>query len=234
MQDKLESLIRNGYRHWKAAHLKEQRLHPAEETLACFLEGKLSAREKEEVMAHLLACSSCARLLTIQAGLPQDQDKEVPDFLLEAAKALVKHKDISAVLEILLKLKEEALEIINTTGDILVGREFMPAPVLRSRKAKDFKDEVIILKDFKEIRIEVKIENKRAQAFNLAVAAKEKKTQKLIPGLRVTLLKDNLELESYLMGDTAAVFENILVGKYTVEVSTIEDKLASIFLDIKN
>ncbi|MFH0738743.1 MAG: zf-HC2 domain-containing protein [Candidatus Omnitrophota bacterium] len=234
MQDKLGRLIRGGYRHWKAGHLKEQKPHPDEETLVCFLEGKLAAKERDGVMEHLLSCSSCAELLAIQAGLPENQDKDVPGFVLEAAKNLVKAKNISGVLEILLKLKEEALEIINTTGDVLVGNEFMPAPVLRARKTKGFKDEVVILKDFKEIRIEAKIENKRGQAFNLTVAAKEKKTQKLIPNLRITLLKDGLELESYLAVNSAVVFENIQVGKYMVEVSTIEDKIASILLDIKN
>jgi hypothetical protein len=234
MRDKLERLIRGGYRQWKSGNLKGKGLHPDEESLACFLEGKLSAKEREEVLAHFLSCSSCAQLLAIQAAVPESQDKEVPDLVLEAAKGLVEPGDITDILEILLKLKEAALEIINTTGDVLVGREFMPAPVLRSRKMQDFKDEVVILKDFKEIRVEVKIENKRGQAFNLTVAAKEKKTQKLIPGLRITLLKGELELESYLADSSVVSFENILLGKYTVEVSTTEDKLASILLDIKN
>lgn len=232
MQERLERLIRGGYRQWKSAHLKRQRLHPDEETLACFLEAKLSAKEKEEVMAHLVSCKSCSELLAIRQGLSESQDKEVSSFVLERAKSLVGQKAKADILEIFLKLKEEALEIINTSGDILVGREFVPAPVLRSRKAQGFKDGVVILKDFKEIRIEVKIENKRGKSFNLAVTAKEKKTQRLIPGLRITLLKGDLELESYLLSESAVVFENILLGKYTVEVSTIEDKLASILLDI--
>ena len=42
---------------------------------------------------------------------------------------------------------------------------------------KDFKDEIIILKDFKDVRVEAKIENKGGRAFSLTVAAKEKKTQ---------------------------------------------------------
>ncbi len=234
MQEKSEKLIEFGYKQWKLAHIKEPRLHPSEEVLACFLEGKLSTKEREGVMAHLLECSSCAGLLAMQARVPESQDIEVPGFVLESVKGLVKPKDEAAVLEVLLRLKEGILEIIDTTGDVLVGREFVPAPVLRSRKSEDFKDEVVILKDFREIRIEVKIESKRGQTFNLTVAAKEKKTQKLIPDLRIALLKEDLELESYLTGNFAAVFENVLVGKYMVEVSAIEGKLASILLDIKS
>ena len=122
---------------------------------------------------------------------------------------------------------------MNTTGDILVGQEFVPAPVLRSRKAKDFKDEVTILKDFKDIRVEVKIENKVGEAFDLTVLVKEKESQKVIKDLRVTLLRGDLELESYLNDPGKVIFENVLLGKYTIEISTLESKLASVLLEIK-
>ena len=153
--------------------------------------------------------------------------------MLKYVKNLVRPEDKPPILEIILKLKEKALELLNTTGDILVGQELVPAPVLRSRQMKDFKDEVTILKDFKDIRVEVKIENKHGEFFNVTVMVKEKETQKVIKDLRVCLLKDELELESYLNDAGKVTFEHILLGKYTVEISTLENKLASILLDIK-
>lgn len=217
MQDKLEKL----------------RSHPDEETMVCFLEDRLSGQEKEQIIAHLIGCEECMELIATQLRLTLLEDRRVPEELFSAVKNLVSAGENKIQpLEIILKFKEKFLEIINTTGDCLVGQELMPLPVLRSRKLKDFKDEVTILKDFKDIRVEAKVENK-AGAFNLTVTVKEKISQKFIQDLRITLLKDNLELESYHTDLGKVTFEHVLLGKYTVEISTIEEKLASILLDIK-
>lgn len=234
MQNKLEQLIKRVYKVWKAEESKIQAPHPDEETLACFLEGRLSSKENEDIKMHLIKCDSCAEVLITQVKLEKIEEKLVPKELLERAKNLVKpQEDRFSILEIMLKFKEKAIEILNTTGDILVGQELVPAPVLRSRKIKDFKDQVLIFKDFKDMRVELKIENTGDGSFSLTVMAKEKQTQRIIKDLRVTLLRDELELESYLADSGKVIFEHVLLGKYTVEISSIEQKLASILIDIK-
>lgn len=233
MQDKLEKLIKEVYKKWKEGYSDIQGLHPDEESFACFLEGRLSKKENEQIKAHLISCNSCAEAFAIQLRLREIETKDVPEELLRLLKNLMKPEDRMSILEIMLKLKEKAIDVLNTTGDVLVGQELMPAPLLRSRRIKDFKDEVTILKDFKDIRVEVKIENKGGKHFDLNVVAKEKETQKIIKDLRVTLLKDDLELESYLTDSGKVIFEHVLLGKYTVEISHFENKLASILLDIK-
>lgn len=235
MQDKLEKLIQTIYKKWKSDQSKILKSHPDEETLACFSEGKLSYGEKGKLIAHLISCDSCAEVVAVQAqtGSKLTEEKKVPKELVERMKELIKDKDRFPILEIILRLKEKTLEILNTTGDVRVGQELIPAPILRSRGIEDFKDEVIILKDFKDVRVEIKIENKGSKVFNLTVMAKEKNTQKIIKDLRVTLLKDDLELESYLNDQGTVTFEHVLLGKYTVEMSSFENKLASILLDIK-
>jgi len=233
MQNKLERFIKLVYKQWRLDQLRISEPHPDEETFVCFLEGRLSEDEGARIKSHLISCDSCAESLLLQARLKVSEEQEVPEQLLERAKNLVKPEDKSLILEIILKLKEEALEILSTTGDILVGQELVPAPILRSRKIKDFKDEVTILKDFQDIRVELKLENKGVEFFNVTVIVKEKETQKIIKDLRVTLIKDDLELESYLNDTGSVIFEHVLLGKYTVEISTHENKLASILLDIK-
>jgi len=232
MQNKLEKLIKIVYKKWKSDQSKIIDSHPDEESLACFIDGKLSSQEKEVLTAHLMNCDSCAQNVAIQASLKLE-DKEVPQELVERMKDLVSYKDISSILEIALRLKEKTLEILNTTGDVLVGQELIAIPILRSRRIQDFKDEVIIVKDFKDIRVEIKIENKGDRSFGLSVMAKERDTQKIIKDLRVTLLKDDLELESYLNDLGSVTFEHVLLGKYTVEISSLENKLASILLDMR-
>ncbi len=233
MQDKLEKLIKLVYKKWKSAQPKTGDMHPDEETLACFLENRLSEAENEGVRQHLISCDRCAEVVILQAKLKTETTKEVPGELLERVKELVISRDKSPVLEILLKLKRKALEILSTTGDVLIGQELVPAPVLRSRKIKDFKDEVNILKDFKDIRVEAKVENKGGQAFNLVIIVKQRETQKIIKDLRITLFRDDLELESYLTSSGSVTFEHVLLGRYKVEISTVNTKVASILLDIK-
>jgi len=233
MPNQLEKLIKVAYKKWKSEYLKADSAHPDEETWACFLEGRLPQEENESVKAHLISCDSCAEVFATQIRLKPQSVKGLPKELLERVKNLVASEDKLSVVEIVLMLKEKALEILTTTGDVLVGQEFVPAPVLRSRQIKEFKDEITILKDFKDIRVEVKIENKGGQAFDLIVFVKDKQTQRIIKDLRVTLLKDDLELESYLTTANKVIFEHVLTGKYTVEISNIENKVASILLDIR-
>ncbi|TRZ49072.1 hypothetical protein D4Q80_02705, partial [bacterium] len=148
-------------------------------------------------------------------------------------KATLRPKEQINIWEVVLQLKEKALEILSTTGDVLVGRELVPVPVLRSRKIKEFKDEVTILKDFRSIRLEAKIENKRGKAFSVTIMAKERETSKVLKDLRITLLKDDVELESYVADSGSVIFDNVLLGKYTLEVSNIDDKLATLLLDVR-
>jgi hypothetical protein len=233
MHDELERLIKMAYKDWKSEQLNNQEPHPDEETFACFLEDKLSPEEEEKIRAHLLACDTCAEIFSLQLKLKTGQLEDVPQGLIAQAKDLVQAAHEAPLLEIFLKLKEKALEVINTTGDVLVGQELVPAPLLRSRQIKDFKDEVIILKDFQDLRIEVKVEGCGTKAFNVTVTVKEKSTQKIIKDLRVTLIKDDLELESFLTDNGKVIFEHVLIGKYTLEISSVENKLACVLLDIR-
>lgn len=233
MQDKLERLIKMAYKNWKKDQAKADDMHPDEEALACFLEGRLSKKEAEQIKLHLLSCDTCTEALAVNLKTELVLAKDVPEELLGRVKGMLAGGDKPSILEIVLRCKEKLLELVSTTGDILVGQELVPASVLRSRKMQDFKDEVTILRDFKDIRVEVKVENKAKGAFNLIIKVKQKETQKIIKDLRVTILKDDVELESYLTDLGSVTFEHLLLGSYTIEVVSTEDKLASILLDIK-
>lgn len=233
MHNKLERLIRAVYKKWKSDHLKPGQEHPDEETWVCFFEDRLPVEENERIKAHLISCEDCAEIFAAGFRLKAYPEKKVPEELISRLKNIVATQNQISILEIILKLKEKALEILSTTGDVLVGQEFIPAPILRSRKIGDFKDQVSILKDFKDIRVEVKIESKGIQALDLTILVKDKQTHRIIKDLRVTLLKDDLELESYLTDLSSITFQNVLAGKYMVQISNIENKIASVILDIK-
>jgi hypothetical protein len=233
MPNKLEKLIKLAYKKWRLLHNRKFTVHPDEEELACFAEGRLSLAESQSLKAHLLSCEDCAEIFATQARLKSTGNLALPAELIARIKKFVEQEASDSLLEIILRLKDKAFELIKVSGDVLVGQELVPAPVLRSRQIKDFKDEITVLKDFKDIRVEIKIENKPDQIFNLIVTVREKQASKPVKDTRITLIKDDVELESYLNDSGRVIFEHVLPGKYIIQISTAEAKIAHILLDIK-
>jgi len=234
MLNYFEQIAKIIYREWKAANRFTGQGHPSEENLACFLEDKLSLPDKSLIQKHLLSCGVCAECLSIQLKIQPHLSLDVPAPLLEKVKKLVSQDTGENLLEIFLKLKEKALEIIQTTGDVLLGQELVPAPILRSRKINEFKEEVNILKDLRQIRVSAKIQNKSTKSFNLTITVKDKQNQKNDQDLRITLIRGGIELESYITDSAGnSFFENILPGSYLIEVSRQDQKEAVIDLKVE-
>jgi len=233
MADKLEQLIGLVYKNWKAGELRKFTVHPDEEEMAALVEGKLSEQESEGVKSHVIQCDACGYLLALRAQLATGEDREVPEQLIVELKSHIARMLQPSILEIALKLKEKALELLHTTGDVLMGQELVPAPVLRSRQIKDFKDEITILKDFTRLLVEIKIENKQGKDFTVTVTAREKKTSQVIKDLRATLIKEDVELESYVSEAGRVVFEHVVLGNYTIELLNIDGESARILLAMR-
>lgn len=230
----MDKLIKAVYRRWKAGQPVVSE-HPPEEDLACFSEGRLPSREAEAIKSHLVICDTCSRKFALNAKLRllPERQLEVPAELRENIRDLLAKNLGNPALEIFLRFKEKILELVATTGDVLVGQELVPAPLLRARKIRDFKDEINIFKDFENIRVEIKIEKKNGQNFNLVVLAREKQTQRVLKDVRITLIRDSVELQSCLSDTSGVTFENIVLGKYRIEISDIDKRLASVILDIR-
>lgn len=233
MLNYLEKITKIIYREWKSAGGSQGQEHPNEESLACFLEDKLLAPDKDAMRKHLLSCDKCAEYLSTQIKIQPHLSLEIPAPLLEKVKKLVNQEAGGILLEIFLKLKDKAMEIIQTTGDVLVGQELIPAPVLRGRQVNEFKEEISILKDLRQIRVLAKIQNKDIRSFNLTITVKDKQSQKIPNDLRVTLIKGGIELESYTTDSGSSFFENIPPGSYMVEISRQGRREAVIDLKVK-
>jgi hypothetical protein len=228
-----EKIIRFIYREWKGDGRLVNNEHPTEETLVCFLEDKLAQTDKDLIQRHLLKCDICAEYLCAQFKIEPHLSKDVPVSLLERVGKMVGSDVKEDVFEIFLRLKEKAWEIIQTSGDVLVGQELIPAPVLRSRQINEFKEELSILKDLQEVRVLAKVESKNGRVFNLVITIKNKQGQQVNKDLRITLIKDEVELESYISGAGSSIFENIFPGNYRVEVTQETRLLAVIDLKVK-
>lgn len=205
---------------------------PEEETLACFCEGRLSKDESKRVQEHLAACSRCTETVSLFCQKIEEQ-REVPGFLIEKAKGLVEDAPALSILEVILALKEKALQILSTTGDVIVGNEIMPLSVLRSRKISEFTEEIDLIKELENIKITVNIQKKDKDKVRLRLVIADKVSLKPLSDLRLTLLKDGSELESYDAASGSAAFDNVGFGHYDVEISQRDKKLSVIHLEIK-
>lgn len=229
----IESFIKAIYRKYRSDFSAPFKEHPDEETFACFLEGLLPQEQCEFVKKHLIGCSQCGDSFAMQLKFNESREVKVPQELIKTVKGLTASINSLSILEIFLRCRENFCELLNTNGDISTGRGLIAASLLRSGKMPGSREGLTVLKDFEKIKVEVKIENNGISAFNLTVIVKEKKTGRFIKDLRATLLKDNLELESYLFDSGKVIFEQVVLGNYLVEISDAHNKLAVISLNIK-
>lgn len=227
----MDGLIRKVYRSWKR-RLKEEKAHPDIEDIASLLEGKLPLQEKQEIEKHIVLCSECAEAVSMGLTAKDSVGQTVPAEILDSAGERLGIKP-AIDLEIVVRIKEKALELLRASGDILLGQELVPAALLRSRKISEFKDEVIIFKDFQEVRLEVRLENKSGKYFNLNIQARKKQSKEVVKDLRITLIQGETELESYLSDAGSVVFEHVLLGHYRIDVADLKGRLASVILEVK-
>lgn len=230
---KIEKIIKALYKRYKSLILRKEETHPDEEMMACYIEGFLGTQEVEYIKQHLLYCDKCAENFAAHASIEFNQNMEVPAGLMDNIKNQVGQEGKTSVLEILYRIKGSIIELLNTNGAVLVEQELIPAPLLRSRQIKDFNDEVTILKDFAQMKAEIKIEKKEPSLLNFSVTIKERLNSRVINDLRVTLLKGDIELESYITDSGKVMFEHLPLGDYSIEISDVQHKLISILLNIK-
>lgn len=234
--DKLEHLIKKALRQDKGFE-KTQGACLSEEQIACFLEGKLSTTERGEVDDHVLSCRKCGDILrdqmVILKAVSQEQQLSVPEAVIERAKGLVTEEAGPNILDIVLTIKETALEILRTTGDILRGPEPIPLYALRGQEKGKDTDQVRVVKNFQEVLADIQIEKKKSRSTDLTIRVTEKTTKKKAQGIRVSLVKDNREIESRNVEGGKAKFEEVKAGNYKV-ILVKEDKKIGIITLLMN
>jgi len=231
--EKFEEIVRAVYKEWKDRQEQDPGRHPDEEAFINFIGGSMPEQDSDGFKAHVVKCSRCADILASSLKLRSVEERILPQQFQERMKDFILRNINTDVLDILLGFKDKILRLLHTNGDVLIGQELVPASVLRSRQVKDFKDELNILKDCKGLMVDVKIIHKGTGVFEMVVRGKEKQTQKPVKDLRFSLLKNNLELESFHTDSGKAGFEHITSGRYKVEISRVSEKLAEIDLEIQ-
>lgn len=222
------------YKAYRQEQPKDSQPCPDEETLVCFSEGRLTKPEIEKIQEHLIICSRCAEILSLLSLKGLQEQKEVPESLLQKAKDLVSPvKVLPTILELVIALKEKALEILDTTGDVILGNEIMPLPVLRSRNIRQFQEEINLIKEFGDVKINLTVEKRGRDKVRISLTLVDKSSLLPLQDLRLSLLKDGVEMESYTVASGNAVFEELDFGRYAIEVYRREEKIGFMVLQIQ-
>ena len=204
---------------------------PVEEIIADYLEGRLSAEDKEAMDAHLSECDLCLEELVIAGKAIRDaiQLPAVPSGVTEAAARLVARRTTGIAQK---GLKGSIAAYAGKISDYF-HYSFpwrLQHAAIRSSKTAAAPDLVMIRKDFRKIEAEIEIE-KTTGENKAHIRVKVARGQK--NGIRVTLKKGEREISSQLLSAGYALFEDIPFSRYEVVFSTNGTELGTCAIEIK-
>jgi hypothetical protein len=203
---------------------------PGEEMIADYLEGRLSAEDKEATDAHLSECELCLEELVIAGEAIRDaaEAPAVPLGVTEATVRLVAKQTTGVAGK---GLKESIAAYMEKISDYF--RYSLPwrwqQATIRSSKIETSPDLVMIKKVFKEIEAEIEIEKTGEDKAHIRVKAGGREKN----GIRVTLKKGEREVSSQLLGGGYALFEDIPFGRYEIVFSTNGSELGIYTFEIR-
>lgn len=234
--NRLESLLKQAFRIRASKISQKKGKCLSDETIACVIENKISGGEEEKVNDHIIHCHSCAErisnyLLTSKA-LAVDGLIQPPVFLMDKVKQLVAERmTVSDVLDIVLDIKDKVLELLHTTGDLLSGPQL--APALRGKDAAGLKKSIHVVKNFDRFSAEVEIEKRVSRSADLILRITEKESKKRADGIRVSLLKNEREVESQIMEAGKVKFEDIKPDTYKVLIIKDDKTIGSVNIEMR-
>lgn len=230
MKDKTDKDVREVM---KAILLERENVCPDQETLAAFVEGKLEGKEAKDIRRHVMACSECLDL-SLASSVPPDRSVMVPGKLVAKAVSIdpVTAQGIK-LWDIAVAFSEKAIKVLANTGDKTLY--FEPKKVIVRGVSSSDGQLVAFTKSYDAFKAEVEIERVATKKSDIKITIKQAGNARKSNGFRVTLLKAQKELESYVPERRGApvVFEGIKFGKYSINILEKGKLVGAINLDMK-
>lgn len=213
---------------------------PDDETIACYIDGLLSSKEKALFENHLRSCVECCQMIEIQKKVALLQNKEefmeVPSYLVVSAKSLFEQKQKIEFLEIVATVVDDFLKGIRTTGEIISGltaesQGVFSSVIMRSGSSQK-PTSFTVKRIFKDVRVEVLVSRANGDMSNIVLKFRDDRTDAMRTDLRATLILDNIELESYVTRNGKVAFENVRPGSYSILVSNLKVNVGVITMEL--
>jgi hypothetical protein len=191
---------------------------PDEETIAAYLEGRLSSEEEEALDAHLAKCELCLEEFVIGSNVLKEtaEPAKAPSNVTEGAVKLVPGQSVGSprlTLGVAVKNLKETIAAYTEKLSAFFGCSFpwrMQQAMTRSLKTPSPSDRDNPKFVFPEIQAKIEIEWKGAEKADIRVTFAE-------PGknaIRVTLKKGGRDIASLLLRGGEGFFEDIPYGRH--------------------
>ena len=226
--DKIKKIMR------KSGHRRPRGACPSDETLSAFVEDRLGPEAHEEILAHLSRCRACLESVKIMRAIMGDSEEEslirVPGSALRRARGL--DPASKSIIEVVVHFVKGAAKVVKMSGDAVGAM----VPVMESVRGEGrvlSETLVSFTKEFAPYLAEVDVEKVRPESGEITVRLNDKDTEQAASGLRVSLYQQEQELESLMLREGVAVFENLSFGRYTMEITKVGEPLGRITLEMK-
>ncbi|CAN2047965.1 Zinc-finger domain-containing protein [Candidatus Magnetomoraceae bacterium gMMP-1] len=188
---------------------------PNEEMIADYLEGRISDKEKYVIEEHISTCENCLEELIMANTLLRDarlfESEQVPEEFTQSAIDLTINKRslFSILTEKVKSYLSDLKSKIFDLGMIFWG-EWHLSPVRGSKIVLN--DRGRRRKRFQDIEANIEIEKIGKSYAQIRVSIKNNNED--AGKTRVTLIKREREIASYLLDDNFVLFENIAFDHY--------------------
>jgi hypothetical protein len=198
--------------------MKDTTACPKDETLMDFLAHRLAGKARDQVEHHLAGCADCLEQVAVCADLldtglaeeslpvPQTVTQKAVDAVLGLAGETWLHKLTSGTRHSMAKGRA-ALERLS-------WRPGPNAVVVRGDADTRLAEVIQREKQFEDLRVTIDIEKSGADQAMIRVA--DRSSQPDAAPVRVTLIRQNREVASTILGNAPIVFEEIPMGTYTL------------------
>jgi hypothetical protein len=204
----------------------------SDETVACWVEGLLSAGDQVKGENHARVCPVCREILDVALAVAEGQKVSVsaaPGSYAKTAKALVKERWGEKIMDVVVRLTGHAFTAVETSARIL-SAPWLPA--LDPLRAVDNNplNLIVLEKDDPRLRCRLEIGQEDTGSHSAALLIRDARRGKAIDGLRVILYQGDEELESQMTREGRVSFKNLPPVKYRIEILRLKGGAAVLSL----
>lgn len=238
MRDEISELLNKimQLKHGKSGALSAEGCCLNEEQLACYVDGKYPEDEYEGYTKHIMSCGACSETILDygKALLSEDHAEMPPQMLIKNAQGLVEDTRLSDALDVIISIKNAALDLIKTTGEVILGNSLASMPAMRNEDKGKQSQNIRLVKKISNYCVDIEIQKKKADTTSIVVRMSEEETNIKADKFRVSLNKKGRELESLMSENGKVQFEEVKIGGYQFVIEIDGKKIGKINLSLES
>jgi len=189
---------------------------PTDEMLADYIDGRLSEEERSQVEEHLSVCNDCLEELVVANSLVRGgvrvHTDQAPVEVTERAVRLVQKSNPALSGSLSQRLRRFIEAFRSTVSHYWGWKEWRLEPI-RGSKIRVAEDVIFLRKTFRDLEAEIEVEKTAENKASIHVRLHQHGNGKIT---RVTLMRGEREISSYLANGASVLFEDIPFGHYNL------------------